>query len=104
MEGGLWEMVSQEKKKKKLQGLQRVMFRFLRSSYEKMDVCRDFWRSVLQFGQEFIQQSEKRLSGCITDLAEKEKNKDNILTFLRSRSYYSYTVKTVSVSVFDCFS
>lgn len=47
--GGLCEMVSQKGKKEKiLQGHQRVMFRFLRSFYEKVE-CRHFWQSVFAF-------------------------------------------------------
>lgn len=48
------------KKMKMLQGHQRVVFRFLRSSYEKVDESEDFWQGVLQFGWEFIQQSRKK--------------------------------------------
>lgn len=75
--GGVCGRRFPRKKRKKmemLQGHQRVMFRFLRSSYEKVDECRDFWLSVLQFGLEFIQQSRKStLSWHFADLAEKEK-------------------------------
>lgn len=79
-----------EKKKqlKILQGHQRVMFRFLRSSYEKVE-CRDFWQSVLQFGWEFIQQLGKKVFIKTFCRSGRERKCEGILQF---GPYYSYSI------------
>lgn len=71
------------------------MFRFLRSSYEKVE-CRDFWQSMLQFSWEFIQQSGKRLfimTFCWSGRGRR-KHEDNILMFLGNGSYNLYGIIT----------
>lgn len=107
MEGRLWRDGFPEKKKnlKILQGHQRVMFRFLRSSYEKVEWSRDFWQSVLQFGWEFIQQLEKKVfikTFCRSGRERKTfYSLGHIIHTLSLTHYFWRNVASVFVSVFN---